>query len=123
MSRARAIVVVDDDASMNQAIERLLTAAGWTALMFASAEALLETDAPRTASGFILDIHLPGISGFALQEKLQQSGVTAPIAFITAHDLEWVKKQAERAGAMGYFVKPFNGRSLIETLDRNCTAP
>lgn len=122
MSRARAIVVVDDDASMNQAIERLLTAAGWTALTFASAEALLDSGAAQTASGFIFDIHLLGLSGFALQEKLQQAGVTAPVAFITAHDLEWVKKQAERAGAMGYFVKPFNGRSLIETLDRNCPA-
>ncbi|HSI14552.1 MAG TPA: response regulator [Chthoniobacter sp.] len=117
----RAIVVVDDDASMNQAMERLLTAAGWTTLMFASAEALLESDAPGMASGFILDIHLPGLSGFALHEKLQKAGFMAPVAFITAHDLEWVKKQAQLAGAIGYFVKPFDGRSLIETLDRNCS--
>jgi FixJ family two-component response regulator len=121
MSRERAIVVVDDDTSMSQAIERLLTAAGWKALTFASAEALLESDSAGTASGFIFDIHLPGISGFALHEKLQQSGFMAPVAFITAHDLEWVKNQAERAGAMGYFVKPFNGGSLIATLDRNCS--
>ena len=51
----------------------------------------------------------------------QKAGFMAPVAFITAHDLEWVKKQAQLAGAIGYFVKPFDGRSLIETLDRHCS--
>jgi FixJ family two-component response regulator len=120
MSSARSIIVVDDDASMNHAIERLLTAAGWKTLTFASAEDLLQSGAWTSAHGFIIDIHLPGVSGFALHEQLQKSGVTAPVVFITAHDLEWVKKRAEQSGARGYFVKPFNGRSLIETLNRHC---
>ena len=105
---------------MNQAIERLLTAAGWKALTFASGEDLLQSGTAASADGFIIDIHLPGVSGFALHEQLQKSGVTAPVVFITAHDLEWVKKRAEQSGARGYFVKPFNGRSLIETLNRHC---
>jgi len=121
MSPERTIVVVDDDASMSQATERLLTVAGWKPLMFVSAEALLESDGVGMASGFILDIHLPGLSGFALHEKLQKAGIMAPVTFITAHDLEWAKKQAQSVGAIGYFVKPFDGRSLIETLDRNCS--
>ena len=120
MSSERFIIVVDDDASMNQAIERLLAATGWKAITFASGEELLQSGAAPSAHGFILDIHLPGVSGFALYEQLQKSGISAPVVFITAHDLEWVKKRAEQTGALGYFVKPFNGRSLIETLQRHC---
>ena len=122
MENSHSIVVVDDDPSMGLAMERLLGAAGWHTVTFASAEALLESGTAESARGFILDIQLPGISGFELFEKLQVAGIKVPVIFITAHDRPWVQVKAEEAGAAGYFTKPFNGRSLIEALARNCVA-
>lgn len=116
------IVLVEDDASMSLAIKRLLEAAAWRVRAFLSAEALLESGGAEGAQGFIFDVNLPGLDGFALQEKLAGEGITAPFIFITGKDRPGARARAERAGAAGYFVKPFSGASLIETLNRSCAA-
>ena len=73
-SELPTIVLVEDDASMSQAIERVLQAGGFTPVLFASAEAALEADAADAAGGLVLDIHLHGISGFELYRQLVHSG-------------------------------------------------
>src|SRR5262249_40999728 len=90
------IVVVEDDASMSQAIERVLQAGGFAAVLFASAEAALEAGA--AADGLVLDIHLPGMSGFELYRRLAVSGKAMPAVFITARDEPAVREEAERLG-------------------------
>jgi FixJ family two-component response regulator len=67
--------VVEDDASMSQAIARILHAGGFKAVMFGSAEALLEAGAGKAADSLVLDIHLPGMSGLNLYRQLAQCGV------------------------------------------------
>jgi FixJ family two-component response regulator len=109
------VVVVDDDAGMKQALMRLLDAAGFKAVTFPSAEACLEEGCAK-AECFILDIHLSGLSGFDLRRQLVQSGIKAPVIFITAYDEACSRKQAEEAGAVGYLTKPFPGRTLLELL-------
>jgi FixJ family two-component response regulator len=117
------IVVVDDDASMRHAIERLLKAAGFHATTFSSAEALLQTDAALSAGCLVLDIHLPGLSGFELRQRLAESGHASPVIFITAHDRPTGREQAMQAGGVAYFTKPFSGRALLaavtKAIDRN----
>lgn len=120
MSLARAIIVVEDDSGMCQALGRLLEAAGWTARTYGSAEELLETKGAAGAEAFVFDIHLPGIDGFELYERLATAGLKAPVIFVTAHDRTWMRPQAERLGAVGYFIKPFPGRELIDTLNQHC---
>jgi FixJ family two-component response regulator len=112
------IVVVEDDASMSQAIERLLRAGGFAAVLFASAEAALEA-AGAAADCLVLDIHLPGMSGFDLYRRLTLSGQAVPAVFITARDEPAVRDEAERLGGAGsYLPKPFSGRDLLDAVTR-----
>jgi len=122
MSPTSLIILVEDDASMSLAIKRLLEAVGWKTMAFLSGEALLESGGAPEAHGFIFDVNLPGLDGFALREKLVGKGIVAPFIFITGQDRPGVRAQAERAGAAGYFVKPFSGAHLIDTLKQTCAA-
>jgi FixJ family two-component response regulator len=108
------IVVVEDDAGMKKAIERLLRAAGFQSVSFASAEELLQTEAADDAACLVLDIHLPGISGLELG-RLLTSRRARPIIFITAQDEARLRYEAERLGCV-YFRKPFEGKALLEAI-------
>ena len=117
MDHGKEIVVVEDDASMSQAIERLLKAAGWQPRMFNSAEALLDSDSVREAECFIFDVNLPGLSGLQLRARLRDQEIFRPTFFITAYDQAGVRQEAER-GSAGYFIKPFDGRSFVQAIAR-----
>ena len=110
------IVVVEDDASMSQAIERILRVGGFASITFASAEAALEADAATTADCLVLDVHLPGMSGFELYRRLARCGEQVPAIFITAHDEPAVREEAERLRARSYLPKPFSGRALLDAV-------
>jgi FixJ family two-component response regulator len=110
------ILVVEDDNGMSKAIERLLRAAGFQAKSFASAEELLRTDAAEEAKCLVLDIHLPGFSGFELRRQLVALGQNAPVIFITAHDDDSTRAEAEQLDCIAYLHKPFQGRALLEAI-------
>jgi len=111
----QSIVVVEDDAGMKKAIERLLRAAGFQSVSFASAEELLQTEAVDSAACLVLDIHLPGLSGLELGRVLIESGRAKPIIFITGQDEPSLRDEARRVGC-GYFRKPFEGKALLEAI-------
>ena len=115
MNNNHGIIVVEDDASMSQALERLLKAAGWRPRMFDSAEALLDSNCASEAACFIFDIELPGISGLELRSRLRDLDIFRPTFFITAYDHASVRQEAERVSA-GYFLKPFPGKNLIAAI-------
>jgi FixJ family two-component response regulator len=116
MTDRKSIVVVDDDAGLNHAIGRVLTAAGFNALAFPSAEALLEGDAAADAACMILDVHLPGLSGFDLRRRLKERGIEPPVIFMTAYDDAESRKQAQAAGAVAFFSKPFQRQPLLAAI-------
>jgi FixJ family two-component response regulator len=107
------VVVVDDDASMLQALARILRLGGYETLTFNSAEAMLESRSAASAAVLVFDVHLPGLSGFELYERLIAMGTRAPVIFITAYDEPDTRHQAQAAGAAGFFTKPFSGRDLV----------
>lgn len=110
------IYVIDDDTSVRKAMARLMKSVGLPARTFASGEEFL-TSVQLTASDcLLLDAHMPGMSGLDLQEKLVQSGVGAPVIFITAFDDDQTREQARRAGAAGYFRKPFDDQALLDAV-------
>jgi FixJ family two-component response regulator len=115
---APAIAVIDDDASIRRALRRLLQSAGFTVETFATASEFLDADYWAQTACLVLDIHLPGMSGFELQEYLAVSGVPIPIVFITALDDVATREQVNRAGAVGYLRKPFDENTLIEAISR-----
>src|SRR5277367_3024071 len=94
-SKAPRIVIVEDDPSMSQAIERVLRVGGFTPIMFDSAESALAADAAQAADCLVLDVRLPGMSGFELYHRLIRAGDEPPAIFITAHDEPSVRQEAE----------------------------
>lgn len=113
----QSIVVVEDDAGMKKAIERLLRAAGFQPVSFVSAEELLQTNAVDYAACLVLDIHLPGISGLELTQLLVASGRAKPVIFITGEENASLRDEARRLGG-DYFRKPFDGKALLEAVRR-----
>ena len=115
---APVIAVIDDDASVRRALQRLLQSAGFTVETFATAREFLEADSWAQTGCLVLDVHLPGMSGYQLQEHLAASGVVIPIVFITAYDDASTRERVERSGAVGYLRKPFDQETLIEAIRR-----
>ena len=111
------VYVIDDDASLLRALRRLLAAGGFRVRTFSSAEEFLES-AAATPACLVLDVHLGGLSGIDLQERLLAAGQRIPVVFITAHDDPVTRERARRAGAVDYLRKPFNDESLIAGIKR-----
>ena len=116
--KLRQVIVVEDDASMSQALERILRLGGHEARTYVSAEAYLGNDVRADAACFIIDLQLPGIGGFELRTRLAPPHASAPVIFITAFDTPEARTQAQQAGAAAFLVKPFSGRALLETVER-----
>lgn len=112
------IGVVDDDASMRRALNRLLRAAGFTVKTFRSAEEFLALEPPRGIDCLLLDIHMHGLSGFELHERLVAQRVSITTIFITAHDDAPTRERAQRSGAVAYIRKPFDEHSLLGAIDK-----
>jgi FixJ family two-component response regulator len=112
----REVVVVEDDPGMRGALENVLGAAGIPAIVFPSAEALLDSGVASGAGCLVLDIRLPGLSGLELCRELQARGIAPPVIFITAFDEPAVRRETERLGAAGYLIKPFGGRLFLDAV-------
>ena len=112
------ICIIDDDQDVLHAVRRLLRAAGFAAQTFSSAEEFLESQGQSNPDCLVLDVHMGGISGFALQDHLVASGRSIPIVFITAQDEHATRERAEQRGAAEYLRKPFEDQSLIGAIHR-----
>src|SRR4029450_5320435 len=111
----QSVVVVEDDAGMKKAIERLLRAAGFQPVCFAAAEELLQTEAGDSAGCLVRDIHLPGLAGLELGRLLIGSGRAKPIIFITGQDEPSLRDEARRLGS-AYFRNPLAAKALWEAI-------
>lgn len=107
------IAIVDDDQSVQSALQDLMEADGLSARSFGSAEAFLESGLLRKAACLIVDIRMPGMSGLELQARLRADRFDTPIIFITAHGDARVRMQAMREGAAEFLVKPFDDQVLL----------
>ena len=116
--RQPLIVVVEDDEDVNRAIESMLSAAGFATSMHLSAESVLRSGVPAATACLVLDVHLPGISGFELHDCLVSITPRPPVIFMTAHDEPAARARSQRAGAAAYLVKPFDGKVLTGTSRR-----
>ena len=116
--KGRCVTVVDDDNGMRSALGQLLLAAGFEVTTFSSAEEFLRDKTAPKATCLVLDVHLPGLSGFELCEQLHRSSGEPPVIFITAHDDPPTRARATRLGAAAYLAKPFAGRRLLDELSR-----
>ena len=115
-----AVYVVDDDESVRRALKRLLRSFGYHALTFESAEDFLDSTSCRGEGCLLLDIRLPGMTGFDLQAKLASSGGNYTVIFMTAHDNPQWQQRAKEGGAVAYLRKPFDEQSLLNAIQLAC---
>ena len=111
-----AIAIVEDDSSYRRALERLLRASGFEAHTFASAEEFLGSAAPESHACLILDIHLPGMSGFDLLDHLTASHQLRPAIFITGQDQDSLRERVSRIPDSVYLRKPMVGTVLLDAV-------
>jgi FixJ family two-component response regulator len=115
-SSRQTIAIVEDDASFNRALERLLNASGFATLAFASAEEFLASAKPNSYACVILDIHLPGISGLELFDRLSAGHGRPPVIFITAEDVETIRQEASRISGKICLRKPLIAGELLDAV-------
>jgi FixJ family two-component response regulator len=114
--RSRLIAIVDDDRSVQTALQDLIESEGLSTVCFCSAEDFLNSGALDEAGCLIADIRMPGMSGIALQVKLNADRCRIPIIFITAHGDAQLRLQAIRDGAAEFLTKPFDDEVLLEAV-------
>jgi FixJ family two-component response regulator len=113
-STSQFVAIVDDDRSVQSALQDLMESAGHAARCFGSAEEFLESDQRDQTACLIADIRMPGMSGLELQARLKAEGSRIPIIVITARGDGRVKAQAMQAGAVEFLSKPFDHEVLLE---------
>jgi FixJ family two-component response regulator len=110
------IAIVDDDQSVQRALQDLIESEGLPTVCFGSAEEFLESGVQNSAACLIADVRMPGISGIDLQAKLKADRCRIPIIFITAHGDAKMRIRAMRDGAVEFLTKPFDDAVLLETV-------
>ena len=100
------IFVVDDDASMREALAGLIAASDLRVECFASAHEFLRRAAPDIPSCLVLDVRMPDVGGFELQHELAAEGRDLPVIFITGHGDIPMAVRAMKAGAIEFLPKP-----------------
>jgi len=118
MSPKKQVYIVDDDESICRALSLLLDTYGFKVQTFASADQFLNSVLKHAPACLILDVHMAGMDGFELQQKLKTNGSRLPIIFISADKtLKFSEQYLKAAGAVGFLQKPFNDQALVDLIN------
>jgi FixJ family two-component response regulator len=101
---------------MCKALSRLLGTRGFEVITFALGEELLAAFTSRLPDCLLLDLHIPGISGFEVLERLAAQHVPVPVIVITGHDQPGNAERVRNLGAVDYLLKPIKELTLLEAL-------
>ena len=110
------VLVVDDDASMREALRNLIRSVGLQAEAFESTSDFLARELPDAPCCLILDVRLPGLSGLDFQAELAKAKNEIPIIFITGHGDIPMTVKAMKAGALEFLTKPFREQDLLDAV-------
>jgi FixJ family two-component response regulator len=110
------ISIVDDDASIREALKSLMRSVRFDVEAFGSAEEFLASERLHETTCLILDLYLPGMTGFELQNRLNIAQCWIPIIFITAHADEATRQRALKAGAIDLLSKPVRREPLFKAI-------
>ena len=112
------VYVVDNDLSVREAVGRLIGSAGLNVKTFATAQEVLANLGKEIPSCLVLDILLPGLDGFELQDRLTREDIRVPIIFLTGHGDIPMSVRAIKAGAIEFLTKPFSHEDLFSAIDQ-----
>jgi FixJ family two-component response regulator len=117
MNNRRPIVyIVDDDVSVCRALYLLLKSHGFKVETFMCAADFLAFKHLKLPSCLVLDIQLPDINGFALQDAMAVRKLAIPIVFITGHGDIPMSVKGMKAGAIDFLPKPFTKKKLFDAI-------
>jgi signal transduction histidine kinase len=111
-----AVYVVDDDASVREAVGGLIRSAGLRAESFSSAQEFLAGARAEVPGCLVLDVELPGLSGLDLQQELAKADVQIPIIFLTGRGDIPMSVRAMKAGALEFLTKPVDDEVLLNAI-------
>jgi FixJ family two-component response regulator len=118
LQETKQIYIVDDDESICRSLSLHLDTFGFEVQTFASATEFLNSVLRHIPGCLILDIHMAGMDGFALQQKLSNNGFKVPIIFMSADkSLKFSEQYLKAAGAVGFLLKPFDDQALLDYID------
>ena len=113
---ALLLAVVDNDADVRVALSRLVSSAGFEVETFASGAEFLHSIEDHEPDCLVLDLHMPEMSGFDVQDALAIAHVAVPVVVITGHDTPESRRRALRLGAKAYLCKPVNDEALLAAI-------
>lgn len=117
MSQDTPIVfVVDDDISVRESLELLISTAGWRPELFTSAEEFLDHPRLDGPTCLVLDVNLPDLDGLGLQELVSSERSDMPVIFVTGYGDVPMTVKAMKAGAVEFLTKPFNDEELLTAI-------
>jgi FixJ family two-component response regulator len=117
MTQKRGTVyVIDDDASVRRALGRLLRSVDLDVEAFSSAEEFLNNPRQERDACLLIDIRMPGLTGFDLQRRLVSQGIGIPVIVISASDDVQTREQARELGAVVFFRKPVDDQALLDAI-------
>ncbi len=107
------ISVVDDDASIREALANLISSVGYEVELYASAEEFLDSPGARGADCLVLDLRMPGMGGLELMRRLAAEERETPVIVITAQGDDNARDESVKAGAVAFLNKPFKEETLL----------
>lgn len=110
------VIVIDDDSAVREALGSLIRSVGFQANLLASVGEFLKAGRPEGPSCLVLDVRLPGQSGFDLQRELTAKQIHLPIIFITGHGDIPMSVRAMKGGAIEFLTKPFRDQDLLDAI-------
>lgn len=111
------LAVVDDDADVRIALVRLVSSAGFAVDSFATGTEFLLSIERRQPDCVVLDLHMPGMSGFEVQGVLAREKQMIPVVMITGHDSAESRSRALELGASTYLAKPVDHEALLAAIE------
>jgi FixJ family two-component response regulator len=115
--------VVDDDALLCRALQRLLNEFGFDVETFSSGETALAVEPAQWPDCLVVDLRLGAIGGFDLHGRLRAAGLRSPIIFITADEDDTLPRRARRVGAAAFLRKPINDADLVAAIENALSRP
>jgi FixJ family two-component response regulator len=117
LSSNKNVYIVDDDESVCRALKILLMTFDFEVKTFNSAKSFFDAVPNDEPGCLVLDIHMPGVDGWAAQKKILDSGSNRPVIFISAEKQESAAGRALNVGAVGFLQKPVNGQTLVDFIN------
>ena len=112
------VFVVDDDASLREAVASLLRSVGHKPMLFGSAQEFLASPKVDAPSCLVLDVRMPGLGGLDCQRRLSEAGIHIPVIFMSGHGDIAMTVGAMKAGAVDFLTKPFREQDLLDAVDQ-----